>query len=293
MFDAGKPSAHFARQHSANSALCHSSSLAMPTGQMASESGRATFSMIVTDLDRTLLRSDLSISDYSKGVFKKCREKGIFIAFATARSEIATRDFQEMIPPDYIISNNGAILYKNGKIVRETYIPQTELQRLIDRSLSEEKITCLSLDVGNDLYFNRKDSEDAIWNPLYTDFSEPVLEPVSKVSVECSDYSFAARLLEDFPTMRLFSSTGDNWHMIMSDGVSKAEGVRFITADTGISMEQVVAFGDDFNDVCMLEAAGTGVAMANAIPQAKAVADFVTAANDEDGVARFIEAHLL
>lgn len=58
-------------------------------------------------------------------------------------------------------------------------------------------------------------------------------------------------------------------------------------------MEDITAFGDDRNDLDMMEIAGTAVAVANAIDEVKAIADYVTACNDEDGVAKYIETHIL
>lgn len=61
----------------------------------------------------------------------------------------------------------------------------------------------------------------------------------------------------------------------------------------GIPGEEIMAFGDGTNDRKMLEKVGTGVAMANGVPEVKAAADYITASNDEEGVARFIEKYVL
>ena len=62
---------------------------------------------------------------------------------------------------------------------------------------------------------------------------------------------------------------------------------------TNFHQVQIIAVGDDFNDIGMLKLCGTGVAMKNAIPQVKEVADYETLSNNEDGVAKYIEENIL
>ena len=82
--------------------------------------------------------------------------------------------------------------------------------------------------------------------------------------------------------------------MTGGDLVLKYLSVRgFFVYNIQIPLEQIIAFGDDFNDIGMLKLCGTGVAMKNAIPQVKEVADFETLSNNEDGVAKYIEENIL
>ena len=66
--------------------------------------------MIVTDLDRTLLRSDKNISEYTARVLSACQQRGKFVVFATARSENSCKRFTDTIKPDAIVSNGGALV---------------------------------------------------------------------------------------------------------------------------------------------------------------------------------------
>ena len=72
-------------------------------------------------------------------------------------------------------------------------------------------------------------------------------------------------------------------------GLRKAVALASLCEDLQVDQSAVIAFGDEINDTEMLEWAGIGVAMANASPEAKAAADVVTASNNDDGVARFLE----
>ena len=75
-------------------------------------------------------------------------------------------------------------------------------------------------------------------------------------------------------------------------GASKAAALHWLLERWGLSLDEVIAFGDDVNDVEMVAEAGLGVAMANAVPEVKAVADRITTTNDEDGVAAVLEEFL-
>ena len=79
----------------------------------------------------------------------------------------------------------------------------------------------------------------------------------------------------------------------MPENLNKARAIELMLDHLGCSREELIACGDGFNDVCMIEYAGLGVAMANACEPVKAVADFVTKTNDEDGVAYVVEKFML
>ena len=76
-------------------------------------------------------------------------------------------------------------------------------------------------------------------------------------------------------------------------GVCKATGLEMLTEYLNISIENVMAIGDSENDIEMLETAGCGIAMGNALDSVKAVAKDVTLGNDEDGVAAAIEKYII
>ena len=89
-------------------------------------------SAIIFDLDDTLLRSDKSISDYTLGVLKKCRERGIYTGFATARNEISAGSYIQIKDFDIVISNGGARMTIGGKCVYEKMMPANTVRKIID-----------------------------------------------------------------------------------------------------------------------------------------------------------------
>ena len=90
-----------------------------------------------------------------------------------------------------------------------------------------------------------------------------------------------------------FQYRGENRHTFLSKEAGKFSGIKKLAEYLGIPLSQVAAFGDDRNDMEMVQKCGLGVAMANAIPELLAVADQKTCSNDEDGVARFIADYIL
>ena len=101
----------------------------------------------------------------------------------------------------------------------------------------------------------------------------------------------------------IFSHLPDSVRHVVSDGgtlaqishadISKSDAIRRVVEHTGYSLSSVIAFGDDTNDIEMIRDAGIGIAMANAVPEGKAVSHQITETNDKDGVAIAIENLLL
>lgn len=71
--------------------------------------------MFLTDLDKTLLRSDGSISDYTKKVLKQCQDRGILVVIATARYWIGAERYIEELKPDYEITTDGTLIHRFGE----------------------------------------------------------------------------------------------------------------------------------------------------------------------------------
>jgi len=84
-----------------------------------------------------------------------------------------------------------------------------------------------------------------------------------------------------------------NRYSYLRSGTSKINAIKITANLLGIDISDVAAFGDDYNDIEMIEECGTGIAVANAIEQVLMSASHRTVSNDEDGVAAFIEKHYL
>ena len=91
-----------------------------------------------------------------------------------------------------------------------------------------------------------------------------------------------------FPSNRVTASASNNLEFNSAEA-HKGNALRRFAEHLGLTLENCAAFGDGLNDLSMVQAAGLGVAMANAVPEVKAAAARVTLSNDEDGVAAVLE----
>jgi Cof subfamily protein (haloacid dehalogenase superfamily) len=253
-----------------------------------------TIKMIVSDLDHTLLNNQEMISDHTANVLNRCQEKGIRIAFATARPERATRQFQQKVQPDYIISNNGATIVAHNQVICNRVIPNDLKNRLIPELISSTNITCISVEAGDCLYTNyRGEPWGAEWNAVYTDFNQTVKEETPKLSIECKDTVAMKPMIKKYSSLNFYENSGENWFQVMHRDATKMNGISFVAQRLKINTEHVLAFGDDHNDLEMLENCGIGVAVSNGIKPARRAANFICECNDDDGVAKWIESQVL
>ena len=247
--------------------------------------------MIVTDLDETLLRTDKTISTYTRDVISKCRDTGIKVAYATGRGGSEAH----VAPPDMFdgrIAMNGAIARAGDRIICNRLIPcLTARPFLLACHNRGVKITS---EFGGWHYSNFTVSD--VW-PYIThfsivDFAEHDLDAEKIYSIHFSneDAMFIREILPD--SLHMITAR-DGLMQIMHRDATKANALRELASFWNIEQTEVVVFGDDTNDIDMLVYAGVSVAMGNALNEVKDVADFVCLSNDEDGVARWVDANIL
>lgn len=262
---------------------------------------------IITDLDGTLLHSDKTISDYTVKVLQKCRETGVKTVFATARSQQSSATFLRRFQPDVFIGHGGALtLTPNMPVGRGAAASQTVItsrtalssetcRRLIRRCLETPAVAAVYAIHETAAFTSRRDtaSDPGYSHYRYADLLSLSRESYLKVSMQCSSPETARRIAEEFPECRMQGYTGEDLFSFASAEATKWNAIQAFAAREGIGMEEIAAFGDDWNDLDMLQNCGAGVAVENAIPEVKAAARFHTASNDGDGVAVWLEAHLL
>jgi len=247
---------------------------------------------MVFDLDRTLLRSDKTISSYTKAVLERCREKGIYSIIATARPPRAIGVYEEMIRPDATVSMNGASLRMNGREMRSVSMEAGKanaLIRQIDRLLPGRP---WSLEVTSGLYANFDTS--AVWDgppaPMVNIDTVPD-EPAYKVLVSLWTAEDAEILRPIVPEDAYLEIAEGKLGMFIHRDATKLQGVLTALRLLNVNKKEAVSFGDDLADIEMLKALGCGVAVENALDEVKAAADEVTGSNEEDGVAKWLEKH--
>jgi len=132
-----------------------------------------------------------------------------------------------------------------------------------------------------------------LYKAIYNDYSKPVDRCAYKIVAELPDKGDALRIANKFSDCRLICYRGENLYGFINKNAGKVQAIKALANHLDIELSNIIAFGDDLNDVEMLEQCGYGVDVSNAIEEVLSVADFITDSNDEDGVAKFIERNLL
>lgn len=258
---------------------------------------------IAFDLDDTLLRSDLTVSDHTVAVLQRAAARGIVILPASGR----TRD--SMFPTvarigcaSAFISCNGADVWTADRQLLMQELLPVELAHEVARFAQDRGVYCQTYSPDRFFYSMENDyarhyaRSSSLEGEYVGDLTEFIRKPVAKLLMMDEPERIAARLEE---ARALFagraSLTCSKPYFLECNPLraTKGNALRWCAAHFGFGMDELLAFGDSLNDVSMLEAAGTGVAMANAREDVKAMGFPVCGSNDADGVARYIEEMIL
>ena len=252
--------------------------------------------MLAFDLDGTLLRSDKTISDRTLSVLERCRQKGLYLAAATSRSEKACRRYTEQFRPDVIVSSGGSCVRCRGEILSRCLLPAAEVDQLTMQITSVPGNMSVNIEADNGYYSNWDGPHSPDFaHYIFYDFSAPLSRPAYKISAYFSApvREEMERIAAAHPTCRVLEYTGENAYQFARADAEKSIALKKAAEHLGFTLAETAAFGDDHNDLSMIRQCGTGVAMGNAIPEVKAAADFVCGTNDEDGIALWLEHFLL
>jgi len=268
-----------------------------------------TIKLIAIDMDGTLLNSQHQVTLRVKQAIQAARDKGVAIVLATGRPFIGVQrylielDLQQ--EGQYCITNNGALVQqaKTGDCVAEVTLNYDDY--LYFERLARELGVHFQALTKSLLFTPNKDiSEFTVHESYLTGI------PLRYRAVEEMDKSatFPKVMMIDTPEKldqaikRIPQEASDHYTImksspyyleILSKQVNKGAGVKALADRLGLAREEVMAIGDQENDLAMLEFAGTGVAMGNGIESVKATAQFITKTNMEDGVAHAIEIFVL
>lgn len=250
--------------------------------------------LLITDLDNTLLRSDCSVSVHTAEVFKECRRRKILIGFASARAENAMTRFIDLIKPDVIISNGGATVRVDGKIIYQKLMSSETVHKIIEMCKGfTNQSGLITVEADDGYYCNYHPSDpDRKNNYLYTDFSH-FSKPAYKVTPELANEQWAKQIVEACPECEYLNFSGEIWRRFAAKNVGKEKALSVLADYLHILPSDMVAFGDDHNDINMMQFVGTSVAVSNAIEEVKEIAGHITDSHDEDGVANYIEKYIL
>lgn len=266
--------------------------------------------LVALDLDGTLLNAQKELTGRTAAALQAAAERGIEIVPTTGRFFSGMPDAIRSLPfLHYAITINGAQVQnlQTGEILYRSEIPLAQAIGIMQYLDTLPVIYDCYMD--NWGWMTRQLQQQAIdfapdthYLKMLLELRSPVDElkaflegrgqDVQKIQLFTNDPALRRAMLESFSQRfadTAVSSSVVNNLEINSSGANKGSALCALAKALSIPVAQTMAFGDGLNDVSMLRAAGTGVAMQNACPEAKACADVITASCDEDGVAVILE----
>lgn len=261
------------------------------------------YKLIATDLDGTLLDTNRNISPANISSIKKAMSKGMHFVIATGRPIDGIIHFARQLDilhqGQYAISFNGAEVYELNPLRRicSCCITGAEVRRMArkaeelninyhafsttrgllaakpnewtDVEMTLNKIGCTMID------FATIPDDELFQKFMFCGSAEEVEGIQDKVDEYREDYTV---------TRSAFC-----FLEVLNKQASKGNGLKLLCETIGIPQEETVSFGDEQNDISMIEYAGLGVAMANAVPEVKKVANLITDTNLNDGLSKVLE----
>lgn len=266
-----------------------------------------TYKMIVLDLDDTLLRDDLTISPRTRQSLMEAQEAGVKVVLASGRPTSAMLAIaEELRLKDYgsfILSFNGAKITncQTGEDWFSSTLPIETVHHLYE--ISRRENVWIHTYVGDTIVTEEGNPYTDIEGDLtklevkvVDSFTNAVTEPVVKVLM-LQEPSILVKLEEklqqEFAGSLSIMRSKPFFLEFMEAGITKGTSLNHLIQQLGISGDEVIAIGDSHNDLSMIEFAGLGVAMGNALEEIKAKADFITDTNMNDGVAKVVEEFIL
>lgn len=252
--------------------------------------------MILFDLDGTLLHTDKTLSDFSISVINKCREKGIKIIIATARSAFSAKKYIEIMKPDAVISSGGAISTVDGEIISKAMIPAETANKIIALCLDNPDIGYVRFmgehhSIANNPALRPPNKNTSQYT--YDDMSRPINEDAYKLTIQSDSAEVVQMIVRPYKICNIEVFRDKKLCKITHINATKEDAMKCVADHFGINLTETVSFGDDMSDAGMLQASGIGVAVKNAMEEIKNIADYICECNDEDGVAEFIETKIL
>ena len=265
------------------------------------------YKLIASDMDGTLVNDRSELTERTKKAILKATDAGVLFVAATGRPFGNVQEFNSILDKDMpFIVFNGAEGYmgKSGKLLFEHFLDFELAKEVFDigQRLGISQIVW----TGPVLWANRRDDATSAYEAVCNGLKMKITEDLAAIKDEVPGISKV--LWIDDPKVvkseliKMKAHFGDKLKCVSSmahflEFVSIKAGKGTALTEIGkifnIDKSEMIAIGDANNDLCMIEYAGLGVAVANASDEIKARSDYVTKSNNEDGVAEVIEKYIL
>lgn len=262
------------------------------------------YKLIALDLDGTLVRSDQSISQHTINTLIQVQEAGVKVVIASGRPTFGTAHVADTLHladfGGYVMSYNGGEIYDwstKSRLHAQT-LDEDVIPYLYTRA--REFGTPIMTYIGNEVVSEVDDNEYIHYSAMRNRMS---IRRVDNFVAAAQGVGIVKCIIVGDPTLlppletqlqeelrgRAGAFRSEPFFLeIVPKGIDKAKGLSILLDKIGLRREDLIAFGDGYNDIPMLQFAGTGVAMGNAADGIKNAADIVALSNDADGVAETI-----
>ena len=265
------------------------------------------YSIIALDLDGTLTNSEKNITPRTFDALMKAQLEGVRLVLASGRPTFGISALANQLQladyGGYVLSYNGGriidwcektvifsqvvdqklvpILYdfaEKAQLPIVTYLPEAILASKNEGEYLAEEARINGMPVVVAQNFVEEAMQIAGGSTKFLIPGEPEL----LIQLESEMKAALSEQMEVFRSAPFFLE-------LPPKGIDKAQSLQRLLTHLGLERESLMAFGDGFNDLSMIQFAGQGVAMANAVEEVKSIADFVTTSNEEDGIAQALE----
>ena len=265
------------------------------------------YSIIALDLDGTLTNSEKIITPRTFDALMKAQREGVRLVLASGRPTFGIAALANQLQladyGGYVLSYNGGriidccektvifsqvvdqklvpILYdfaEKAQLPIVTYLPEAILASKNEGEYLVEEARINGMPVVVAQNFVEEAMQIAGGSTKFLIPGEPEL----LIQLESEMKAALSAQMEVFRSAPFFLE-------LPPKGIDKAQSLQRLLTHLGLERESLMAFGDGFNDLSMIQFAGQGVAMANAVEEVKSIADFVTTSNEEDGIAHALE----
>lgn len=267
------------------------------------------YRLIAMDLDGTLLGADDQVSVRNKKAIRAAARQGLIITIATGRMFLTSIPFVRELELD----NDWPLIAFHGALIKTTESRKIIYHRPLSNKLAislirdaEERGLLANVFIDDNLYVRETNKFSLYYRKLTGIEIDEVGDLSSYLKARGSDPTKITiisweQTLEELEEhyKRQYRSAVNTMRSrpyfleLTHPGATKGQGLKLLSGSLGIKREEIIAFGDNYNDLDMINFAGMGVAMANAVPELKEGSDLVAAANTEDGVAKVLEKHVL
>ena len=261
------------------------------------------YKIIALDIDGTLNSSKHKVLPETKDALIAAQEKGLKLVLASGRPTPGMMDLAKELQLEkfggFVLSYNGGRItnIKTGEIVHEVFLTPEEAHEIYDFA-KENNVNIMAYDGGDiitedhDEYIQIESDLNAMPLKKTDNFRKAVVNNTIKTLTTGAPEIIAemeAGYIQKFGDRFSICRSMPFFLEVMPQGINKAASLGRLLETLNMTPADMVACGDGFNDLEMVKYAGLGVAMGNAVAEVKAVADYVTKSNDDNGIVDVIE----